>query len=829
MVMIKWTCACFLCLFLSFSISAQTKATIKGKVLDELGKPLEFANVGVFYDGKSIGVITDTKGNFQIIVPAEIPVSFKVTFTGYHDVEEQFTLKADEILDKQVVLKTTIKDVEGVTIYGETQQRSTLVVVDPEIVKVIPTLSGSVEGVLKTFAGVNSSNEMTSQYSVRGGNFDENLIYVNDVEVYRPMLVRSGEQEGLSFINPDLISTIRFSAGGFEAKYGDKMSSVLDIQYKKPTTFGGSFSLDLTGGSFHLEGLSKHKKWSYLFGLRQKSNQYVLKSVGPEGDYRPSFTDVQGLLNYALNKKISFSVFGNISRNVLNVVPESKETKFGSQNDAKRFSVYYDGQEVDKYLSYFGSLSLIHQPKVNIENKFSFSTYHSKERETYDVLGSYLLDDAHEDQEKLSKDEVLTMGWGSYLEHARNYLDILIMNFNYKTSVTLDKQHWTFGLKYEYQDIIDYLNEWKLVDSADYSLPDQSTPWGDTNPIAYYPLVNNRYFAENHVQINTINGFCQNTMRFGGEELPWQLTVGLRFFYWDYSKEFGLSPRASVSYKPYSNKNTIFRFATGYYYQNPFYREFRDITGHLNSDIKSQKSIHFILGNDYEFEMWSRPFKLTTEVYYKYLDDLIPYEVDNLRIRYFGQNCGTGYTTGIDLRLNGEWVKGVDSWLGLSFMRSRENITYQDESGITRQTGYIPTPTDQAVVFNLFFQDYLMNNKNIKANVNLVFGTGLPYGNVEAFSGDMEMLSRRGDFRLPPYQRVDMGFSFLLKGESKQWPKKNPFHFIHNIWLTAELFNVFDIRNTISYMWIADVSGQQYAVANYLTPRLLNVRLAIDF
>jgi hypothetical protein len=668
--------------------------------------------------------------------------------------------------------------------------------------KDLPSATNSIEALIKTLPGVNSNNELSSQYSVRGGNFDENLIYVNDVEIFRPFLIRSGEQEGLSFINPNLVSTVQFSAGGFDAKYGDKMSSVLDIRYKRPTEFAGSVSLDLLGASAHLEGVSNNQKWKGLIGIRHKSNQYLLNSLPTQGDYSPSFTDVQSYVLFTPNPHWEFDFLGNIALNKYHFIPTSRRTTFGGASNTMGLLIYFEGQEINRFNSVFGAFSAMYRPHVNLQHRFTVSGYQTVERETFDILGQYWLSEAVTED-----DEGNVVGVGTFLNHARNELNAIIYNVNYRGLFTTENVFWLWGAKFQREDILDQLNEWKMVDSANFSLPNPHIPIetiGFPNP-SRPPLLQNIYQSNHHLIANRYQGFLQSNF-----EISSQLAgvAGFRVSYWDFNNEFLISPRASLTYAPKNLMNWTFRFATGIYYQPPFYRELRDLEGNLNSDIKSQRSIHFVVGSDYYLTLWDRPFKLTTEAYCKALNSLIPYEIDNVRIRYLAENIGKGYAAGIDFRLAGEVIQGVESWASLSIMSTKESIN---------GGAYIPRPTDQRINFNLFFQDYLRMNKDFKAHLNLVFGTGLPYGSPNALK-NLETFSQRGNFRLPAYRRVDLGLSYHMKVLK-----------IGTVWLSAEVFNLFDMNNTISYLWISDFNNRQYAVANYLTSRRLNFKINVDF
>ncbi|MDR2907581.1 MAG: TonB-dependent receptor plug domain-containing protein [Bacteroidales bacterium] len=697
-----------------------------------------------------------------------------------------------------------IHKISGVEVHGDRMSRT--VVADPNLVRKLPSVSNSVEALIKTLPGVNSNNELSSQYSVRGGNYDENLVYVNDVEIFRPFLIRSGEQEGLSFINPDLVSTVRFSAGGFDAKYGDKMSSVLDIRYKRPTAFAGSVALDLLGVSAHLEGATRNQKVKGLIGVRQKSNQYLLGTLDTKGDYKPSFTDVQTYLSYTPNSHWELDFLGNLAINKYQFVPTSRRTNFSMGLDTRGVYVQFQGQETDRFNSVFGTISAAYNPTVNVQHRISLTGYQSVEREFFDIYGIYSLSEINMDG---NSDEygnpTETLGHGAYLNHARNELDAIIYNANYSGRYLTSKMYWLWGLKFQREDILDYLNEWKMVDSVGYNLPHPPLDSiGGINP-SRPPLLQNAYKSDRHLVSNRYQAFVQNNLELSTELA---LVVGLRMSYWDFNREFLISPRASLTYAPKRLTDWSFRFASGLYYQPPFYRELRDLSGELNTNIKSQRSIHVVAGTDYYLNIWGQPFKFTADAYYKALSNLIPYEIDNVRVRYLARNMGEGYTMGLDLRLAGEVIEGAESWVSLSFMSAKERI-----NGMS----YVPRPTDQRVNFNVFFQDNLPGNDRLKAHLNLVFGTGLPYGSPDALK-HTEMFQQRNNFRLPAYRRVDLGLSYHVKAFN-----------LGKLWLSAEIFNMFDMNNTISYLWISDFNNNQYAVANYLTSRRINVKLSVEF
>jgi len=806
----------FLFLLLSFSAFSQEKAKISGRITDEKSNSLEFVNVGIFDFENPIGVTTDKNGRFTLSVPSDIELNLSISFTGFEPQKIKIKLKSGETKEVGIKLREVATELPVFVIQDRAIRKTNFQRLDPKNVQQIPSASGGVEALIKTLPGVSSNNELSSQYNVRGGNYDENLVYVNDIEIYRPFLVRSGQQEGLSFINSDMVSSILFSAGGFDARYGDKMSSTLDIKYKKPLKFSGSAAASLLGASMHLEGCSNNYRLSYLLGFRQKSNQYLLNSMQTKGEYRPSFSDIQSLITYDISEKLELSLLSNYSRNIYNVVPENRETDFGTINEALRLKIFFDGQEVDKFETYFGALSLNYHPKEIISIKNTMSMFQSYENETFDIQAEYWLNQLELDMgsDEFGK-EVFNRGIGRYIDHARNYLNAKVMNFDHRVTIAKKNHFIQWGAKYQREEIVDKLNEWKLVDSSDYSLPNYPDSIGSPNPPHYFPEMQNVYKAKNELFSNRISGFIQDTWTIDGDSNRLQLTTGIRVSYWDFNDELLISPRASIAYKPDWEKDIMLRFSSGVYYQSPFYREIRNFKGIVNVNIKSQKSYHFVAGMDWNVKIWQRPFKFVSELYYKYFDNLIPYTIDNVRIRYAAENIAHGYAAGIDFRLNGEFVKGIESWASMSILQTEENIDNDNH-------GFIPRPTDQRLTFSLFFQDYLPKNPNIKMHLNLVFGTSLPFGppNSERY---------KQTYRMPSYRRVDIGSSFLLKGPKTLSSSKNIFRKLNSVWLSVEIFNLLQVSNTISYIWVNDYNNRQYAVPNYLTPRQLNMKLVVNF
>jgi hypothetical protein len=832
------------CSFFSLVCLAQEAATLKGKVVDRRGKAVEAASIAV--KGEAGGSISDEKGRFNISVPSERTFTLVVSHISFKLFEQTLQLKAGEVREVELKLEASSIDIDEVQIEEEQNRSNTMETVDPKNIKYIPSPNGSFEAVIKTLPGVSSNNELSSQYNVRGGNFDENLVYVNDIQVYRPFLIRSGNQEGLSFINPDLIKNINFSAGGFEARYGDKMSSVLAVEYKEPEEFAGSVSASLLGGSAHVEGTSSDKRFTYIGGLRYRSNQYVLSSLDTDGDYQPVFADAQTYLTYDLSEKWEVSFLGNYARNQYNFIPETRETNFGTIQQALRLTIFFEGQEVTDFETYFGAITNTYKPNPNLELKLITSAFRSFETETFDILGQYFIDELERDLGSESFGDVaFNRGVGSYLNHARNYLDATVATAQHRGKLLKENGNWEWGMTYQHEEIVDELNEWDLIDSAGYSIPQPPQTPGQ-NPQRPIELnLFNVFRATNTLSSNRLMGYGQRTLRWKTSDSSlFSFTGGLRFNYWDLNQELLFSPRANFSFEPNWKRDFLFRLSTGFYHQPAFYRELRNFNGALNRNIEAQESIHFVLGADYNFKAWGRPFKFVGEAYYKQMNNIIPYEIDNVRIRYYAENSANAYAVGADFKINGEFVKGVDSWVNLGFLQVREDIQndgyfdYFNSDGekivpgftlnntptdsVRREPGYIPRPTDQLINFSLFFQDYLPRYPSYQMHMTFHYGSGMPFGppSNERYKDTL---------RIPPYLRVDLGFSKQLIGEDSEFGPKNPLRHFKSMWLGVEVFNLLQRNNTLSYLWVTDVTNRQYAVPNFLTSRQINVRLQIEF
>jgi len=826
---------------------SQEFGAVFGRITDVKNQPLPLVNISIA--GLPGGTVSSTNGTFELKVPANKEITLVISFIGYYTEQTKLNLKKGERKEINRRLSESTTQLPDFVVEDKQIRGTNLNTIDPKLATMIPSAAGGIEALVKTFPGVASNNELSSQYSVRGGNYDENLVYVNDVEIYKPFLVRSGQQEGLSFLNSDLVASILFSAGGFEARYGDKLSSVLDIRYKRPTKTAGSVSGSLLGAALHLEGSSKDRRFMYLMGFRQKSNQYILKSLETKGDYKPSFTDLQGMLIYELNPRLEFSLLGNYARNFYRIVPTTRETSFGTINEALQLRVYFDGSEVDRFINYMGAFTTTYKPSNDLSLKLIFSSFQTIESETYDIMGQYWIGQLETDQGSDSFGEALeTKGVGTYLDHARNYLDATVTSAEHRGTLLNEHSTTVWGLKYQHEIINDRLNEWTMNDSAGFTLPYHTGVPGDSVLQVNIEL-QDVVKAKIGLSSNRASGFIQHSWEPETTHGQWGFNLGTRFNYWDLNRQFLFSPRGSISYKPDWETDVVFRFSSGLYYQPPFYRELRNNLGEINKGLRAQSSIHFVAGSDLNFRAWNRPFKFVAEAYYKHFDNLVPYDVDNVRIQYYAKNMADGFATGIDMKVNGEFVKGVESWASLSVMQTRENLEgdsytdyYNDEGkriipGYTTnnivvdsavfEVGSMPRPTDQRVTFGLFFQDYLPRNPTYKMNLSLLYGTRLPYSPPGA-------VRSRNSRRMPSFRRVDIGFSKQIVGKAggqsgSSRLQKGVLRHIDDIWISLEVLNLLQVNNTISYIWIKDVTNRQYGVPNYLTPRQLNVKISVNF
>ena len=808
-----------LTLFLSLSFLGFGQ-TINGIITDENKQILPAVNIAIL--NERIGVVSAHDGSYSINLSPNRSVIIAFSFIGFQLEKIRIPmLKKGQVYTLNIQLKAASTLLGDVIVTDQKSRKESFSRIKPKHVSVLPGNSGGIEAILKTLPGVSSANELSSQYSVRGGNFDENLVYVNGIEVYRPFLVRSGQQEGLSFVNTDMVSSILFSAGGFDAKYGDKMSSVLDITYKRPRKNAASLQISLLGASAYAEGTNKNGRLAYLIGARHKTNKYLFSAMDTKADYTPKFYDLQTFINYEISTDWQISFLGNISKNKYTMVPKNRDTEFGTVNEALKLRIYFEGQEVDKYETYFGALSSTYQPNTELQLQFTTSAFSTFEQENFDILGEYWL---YQLDNNMGSDDfgdvAFDRGVGKYLNHARNSLNARVINFSHKGNYNKEALKVAWGFRLQKEEIEDKISEWNLIDSAFFNFPHPDDSIGLPSNPDQQIVMSELLKTEINLSSYRNSGYMQVSKDIGNLTL----NAGTRGSYWTYNEELLLSPRASLAYAPIWEKDVVFRAASGIYYQSPFYRELRTPEGTLNSNIKAQKSTHYVLGADYLFYKWGRPFKWITEVYYKDLKNLIPYKVDNVRIQYLANDLSNGYASGIDMKVNGEFVSGVESWASLSIMKTEEDIvgdTKVDANGNIVEVGFIPRPTDQRVNFSMFFQDYIPGNPNYKMHLNMVYGTGLPFGppNSEKYQDIL---------RIPDYRRVDIGFSAVLKSADKQ-SKLKWLNAFNSIWISAEVFNLLDINNTVSYLWVADVSGREYAVPNYLTSRQLNAKLILSF
>lgn len=794
--------------FLSFVVSlieAQTSVRFYGRVSDEANHGIEAVDVTV--DGLPYGTSTDSTGRYSLEFETK-QTSLTLRFEQFGYGVETSRQKVREGNHRvNVVLRDSSVMLAGVSVSEMTRQTESISKLPVDRLKETPNTSGGIEGIITTQAGVSSSNELSSQYNVRGGNFDENCVYVNNIEVYRPMLVRSGEQEGLSFVNPDLVEKLSFSTGGYSVEYGDKMSSVLDIQYKKPEAFEGSAMVSLLGASAYVG--AKTGKLTQIHGIRYKSNEYLLSSLDTEGEYKPRFFDYQTYITYSFNQKWEIDLLGNISRNSYKFIPVDRSTRFGTIAMVKEFNVYFDGQEKDLFQTFFGNLALKYHPTKEVELQLLASNYYTRENETYDVYGEYALSDVDGSNSTFVD---LSSGVGSYTQHARNWMYARVSGFSHLGKFKRNDNEFKWGLTYQREKITEKVSEWEMRDSSGYSMPFNSEQLN-----LYYNL-----FSDNDLESNRFMGYVMDSYTFRPDAGRVVLTGGVRGSYWDWNSEFLLSPRASVAFFPKNMPRWGFRLASGLYYQAPFYKELRDtftVDGNteirLNKDIKSQRSVQLVAGSDYYFHAWERPFKFTTELYGKYIDRLISYNVDNVRIIYSGENDGDGYVWGADFKVFGEFVPGTDSWISLSLMQAKENV-YGDGAG------FVSRPSEKRYDVSMFFQDYFPGYEKFRFNLKLIWGDGLPFGPPHSERKDAV-------FRTTAYRRVDIGCSYVMKRSNSAFMRKKPFNGLKSASLGLDVFNLFDIKNESSFFWVTDVNNCQYAVPNYLTSRQVNVKLTVDF
>ncbi len=815
---IKSNFSLFFILFLGFSVFAQT-ARVKGIVLDENNKPVENVSISV----NNTNTISNQNGFYIIKIPANQEVTLVFTHVSLKRVTTKVKLKPNEDFEFNVVMNDKSEQMSEVVITTKNRKRlQGITTIEPDVIRKIPGANAGIENILKTLPGVNSNNELSTQYAVRGGNYDENLVYVNEVEVYRPFLIRSGQQEGLSFTNTDLVQNVDFSAGGFQAKYGDKLSSVLDITYRKPTKFGASAEASLLGGSASMDMVSKNQKWSVISGARYRNNSLLVNSQQTQTNYRPVFADFQTNIVFNASAKWQWSFLGNASQNQYNYQPLTRQTNFGTLEQPIALVIGYEGQEKDKYQTLFGAIKSVYKASDHFTLKLIGSTYHTQEQEYFDIYAGYSLGDVDSNLGSESFGKVTSSrAVGTQLNHARNDLDALIFNTEIKGIHDFKKNQIEWGIKYTREDIRDRVVEWEVIDSAGFSLnkpkifPIKDQPYTVFNgPLVPYSNVR----AVNFGVIDRFSGYVQwNKKAIIGDHTLF-MNAGIRAHEWQVSGQnisgkthIEFSPRGQIAFKPGWKRDLLFRFSSGLYVQPPSYREMRDATGTVVPDVGAQKSVHFVLSNDYSFKMWDRPFKMVSEVYYKSLFNVNHYTLDNVRIRYAADNNTVAYAQGFDFRLNGEFVPGTESWFSFGYMKTEENIDNK---------GFIARPTDQRLKFAILFQDYMPKLPSVKIYLNLVYNTGLPGGS-PSYADPYLYQSR-----LSTYQRADVGFFKVLIDSSKDAPRKGWLKEFKDVAIGMEIFNLFNNLNSITNTWVRDVyTKSEYAVPNFMTTRVFNFKI----
>ena len=810
----------FLFFFLiNFALFAQT-ARIKGIILDENNMPVPAVNVTV--DNKS--TTTNENGFYILTVPADRKIFIVFSHVSLKKVSATVELKQNEDYELNIVMSDDAEMMGEVIITANNRRRvEGLTVIEPEVIRNIPGANPGVENILKTLPGVYSNNELSTQYAVRGGNYDENLVYVNEIEVYRPFLVRSGQQEGLSFTNTDLVQQVDFSAGGFQAKYGDRLSSVLDITYRRPVKFGASAEASLLGGSLAVESASKNQKWSGIIGVRYRDNSLLVNSQETQTNFRPTFADVQANVTFTPSTKWQWSFLGNLAQNKYNYQPLTRQTNFGTIDEPIALQVYYEGQEKDRYDTYFGAFKSVYNVNDNFTLKFIGSAYQALEQEYFDIYAGYFLGEVDTNLGSETRgDVVFSRGIGTQLNHARNNLDAFIVNTEVKGFHQSGVNQVEWGFKYTREDIRDRIVEWEVIDSAGFSLnpPVLDLPVNDQPYNPYVgPLVPYQYVrANNHTNIDRFSAYLQwNRKGTWGSHQVWY-NAGVRAQSWKVSgaltegkDQLIISPRAQFAIKPDWQKDMVFRISGGFYHQPPSYRELRDSLGLVRPNVKAQQSVHLVLSNDYSFKLWQRPFKLVSEAYYKSLSDVNAYTLENVRIRYRADNNAEAFAYGLDMRLNGEFVPGTESWLSFGYLKTEENINNR---------GFIARPSDQRLKFGVLFQDYMPNIPSVKMYLNLVYNTGLPGGS-PSYADPYQYQSRLRDYR-----RADVGFSYVLTHNNAVRSENHWLRKFKDLSIGAEIFNLFNNQNAITNTWVRDVySKNQYGIPNYMTTRVFNVKL----
>ena len=815
----KTTILLYFFLLITSVFFAQT-ARLQGIVLDQNNVPVENVNVST---GKSLSK-TNKNGYYILEVSANQNITVVYTHVTLKKTTASFNLKANENLEFNVVLKANIEQIDEIIINSKNRNRvEGIVTIDPATIRRIPGANPGVENILKSF-GASSNSELSTQYSVRGGNYDENLVYVNEIEIYRPFLIRSGQQEGLSFTNTDMVENVSFSAGGFQAKYGDKLSSVLDISYRTPTKFAAAFEANFLGGGLTLEKASKNQKWTAMTGIRYRDNSLLVNSQETRSNFRPTFADVQTYVTFTASTKWQWSFLGNIAQNRYNYQPLSRQTNFGTIDQPIALVIDYQGQEKDKYSTYFGAIKSVFKPSKSLTLKLIGSIYHTQEQEYFDIFADYGFGqlDTNIGSGNLGNVKFVTR-IGTELNHARNDLDALIVNTELKGESTIGKNRFDFGLKFTAEDIRDRVVEYTVIDSEGFSInpPIFTLPQNQQPYQPYYgplvPFKNVR--ATNYVGINRFSGYAQWSRKdkIGSSDVWYNF--GVRAHNWTVNNnevssnsQTTFSPRAQFSIKPAWAQDMVFRLSGGLYHQPPFYRELRDSNGIVQPNVKAQQSFHAVVSNDYSFKMWERPFKLVSEIYYKSMSNINAYTIDNVRIRYAADNNAVAYAQGVDVRMNGEFVPGTESWLSFGYMKTAENIN---------DRGYIDRPTDQRLKFGILFQDFMPKIPSVKLYLNLVYNTGLPGGS-PAYADQYTYQTRLRDYR-----RADVGFSYVLTENNANrndghWLKK-----FKDLSVGFEIFNLFNNQNAITNTWVRDVyTKTQYGIPNYLTTRVFNLKIS---
>ncbi|OYQ38400.1 TonB-dependent receptor [Flavobacterium cyanobacteriorum] len=798
-----------------------------GVILDENRQPVEGVNIYYADIEGTIRTVSDRTGFYRI----ELPVNRKVIVWFEHisfrlSSVENISLQANDKFEFNLLMVSGYQEITGVVIESDTGKRRVegLTAISPDVIRNIPGANAGVENIIKLLGG-NSNNELSTQYAVRGGNYDENLVYVEDVEIYRPFLIRSGQQEGLSFTNTAMVENVDFSAGGFQARFGDKLSSVLDITYRRPVRFGAALEASFLGGSLTAEGVSKNGKWNAITGVRYRDNSLLVNSQETQTNFRPTFADIQTMVNFNPNEKWELSFLGNISQNKYHYQPLSRQTNFGTVDDPIALQIVYDGQEKDEYETYFGAVKSTYKVSDNFTLKVIGSVYHTQEQEHFDILAQYALGEVDTNIGSDTFGDIrFARGVGSQLNHARNNLDALIVNGEVKGLHNIKKNQVEWGFKYTREDIRDRLVEWEVIDSAGFSLnpPRIDLPVNDQPYNPYFgPLVPYQNVrATNFVEINRFSGYAQWSRRAKLGTADIFMNAGVRAHQWVVStrgangnSQVTFSPRVQFSIKPAWEKDMLFRLSGGFYHQPPFYRELRDSLGIVRPNVKAQQSIHIVLANDYSFKLWNRPFRLVSEAYYKKLDDVNTYTLENVRIRYRANNDAVAYAYGLDVRMNGEFVPGAESWLSFGYMRTEENLN---------DRGYIARPTDQRLKFGVLFQDYVPNIPSLRLYLNLVYNTGLPGGSPSYADPYQYQL------RLNDYRRADAGFSYVFVDGKKQYPQGHWLSKFRELALGLEIFNLFNNQNAITNTWVRDVyTKTQYGIPNYLTTRVFSLKLNV--